>query len=65
MIELMQEGAYLVDGVRLIEDNADAPARLAALGKSGVTREQAAQGAMAYGILERHNTSGDMDALLL
>ena len=65
MIELMQEGAYLVDGVRLIEDNADAPARLAALGKSGVTREQAAQGAMAYGILERHNTSGDMDALQL
>ena len=61
MIKLHDGGVYLADG-RLIEDNAEAPAALKAAGKEA-SRETAAQGTMAYGILKAHNTSGNMDKL--
>ena len=63
MIELIQGGAYLVNGTELI---ADAPDALQAVKqKTGreVTKEEAAKATIAYGILQGHNTSGNMDKL--
>lgn len=63
MIKLYEGGAYLVNGTDLIPDSGDA--LTAVESKSGVktTKEEAAKGTMAYGILKDHNTSGNMDNL--
>ncbi len=62
MIKLYDTGAYLLNGKELVADNADAVAELA---KKGVTttKEEAAKNTMTYGILEKHNTSGNMEQL--
>ena len=44
-------------------DNWDAGARIAAETGRQVTKEEAAKETIAYGILESHNTSGNMDNL--
>ncbi len=63
MIKLHDGGVYLVNGTTLVEDNAQAEAALnAAVGKS-ISKEEAAQNTIAYGILADHNTSGNMDKL--
>ena len=63
MVKLSNGGAYLVNGVELIPDSGDAlQAVLAKTGKN-ITKEEAAKGTIAYGILESHNTSGNMDKL--
>jgi aconitate hydratase len=62
MIELFNTGAYLLNGTELIRDDADAKAALAAKGVS-VTKEEAAENTIAYGILKAHNTSDNMDEL--
>ena len=63
MIKLYDNGVYLVNGSEIVEDNAQAlDAVLAKTGKK-VTKEEAAKGTMAYGILEAHNTSGNMENL--
>ncbi len=63
MIELMQSGAYLVNGREIIPDGPEAQQAL--LHKTGkeVTRSEAAKQTICYGILESHNTSGTMDKL--
>lgn len=63
MITLYEGGAYLVNGTELIPDGADA--LTAVESKTGVktTKEEAAKGTMAYGILSSHNTSGTMENL--
>ena len=58
MVKLYETGAYLVDGEKLIPDDGSA----AAAGVS-VSKEEAAKATMAYGILEKHNTAGDMENL--
>ena len=63
MITLEKTGAYLVNGTTLIPDDADAAARLKAEGCSGVSREEAAKGTMAYNILKDHNVSDNMEDL--
>ena len=63
MITLEKTGAYLVNGTTLIPDDADAAARLKAEGCSGVSREEAAKGTMAYNILKNHNVSDNMEDL--
>ena len=63
MITLEKTGAYLVNGTTLIPDDADAAARLSAEGHSGVSKEEAAKGTMAYNILKDHNVSDNMDDL--
>ena len=63
MITLEKTGAYLVDGTTLIPDDADAAARLSAEGHSGVSKEEAAKGTMAYNILKDHNVSDNMEDL--
>ena len=63
MVRLYEGGAYLANGKELIPDGADALALLEK--KTGIktTKEEASRGTMAYGILEAHNTSGNMDNL--
>ncbi len=62
MIKLYDTGAYLLNGKELVVDNADATAVLASKGVS-TTKEEASKNTMAYGILEAHNTSGNMEQL--
>lgn len=64
MIKLFETGAYLIDGKELIKDDQNAAAALKQrLGDSVPTKEQALENTMAYGILQKHNTSGRMDKL--
>ena len=63
MITLEKTGAYLLNGMTLIPDDADAPARLKAEGQGAVTKEEAAKGTMAYSILKAHNVSDNMEDL--
>ena len=64
MIELSKGGAYLVDGVDVIEESAAQQGALVArLGTDAPSKEEAAKNTIAYSILESHNTSGNMDKL--
>ena len=63
MVRLSNGGAYLVDGVEVIENNEEAVALLQSKLGSSVSPEEAKKNTMAYGILESHNTSGNMDKL--
>ena len=59
MVKLYDGGVYLVNGREIVTDPAALP------GKCGrnVTKEEAEQGTIAYGILKAHNESGDMQNL--
>ena len=61
MIRLSQTGVYLIDGKQLVSD----PAQAVQLAGRPVSQTEAAQGTMAYGILQAHNHSGDMQQLRL
>lgn len=63
MIKLSEGGAYLLHGTEIIEDNADAAAILSSRLGNAPAKEDAAKGTMAYSILEKHNTSGNMEQL--
>ncbi|MBQ2707229.1 MAG: hydratase, partial [Clostridia bacterium] len=63
MIELIHSGAYLAYGNTLIEDNEQAAMQLKAMGKDGISKEDAKRQTMAYSILSAHNTSDDEDNL--
>ena len=62
MIKLYETGAYLLNGTELVCDDAQAQQTLAAKGIQ-TTKEEAAKNTMAYGVLEAHNTSGNMEQL--
>ena len=63
MIQLLEGGAYLLNGTEIVPDNAEAVQCIKA--KTGVdtSKEEAAKNTIAYGILENHNTSGNMEKL--
>ena len=63
MIDLKNGGAYLVNGTEWIEDTAEAGAAIAAKTGKNVSKEEAKQGTIAYGILKAHNTSDNMEKL--
>ncbi len=63
MIELLQGGAWLVNGEEIIVDAPDAQAAIESKTGKKTTREEAAKNTIAYGILESHNTSESMDKL--
>ncbi|MCR5847144.1 MAG: hydratase [Lachnospiraceae bacterium] len=63
MIELLNGGAYLVNGTTIVEDNADALSAIKNLSGKEITKEEAAKETMAYGILKEHNTSDNMNKL--
>ena len=62
-MKLFEKGVYLVNGTQLVEDDRDAAAKIKNLTGESVSREDAAKGTMAYGILKDHNTSGNMKEL--
>lgn len=63
MINLSEGGAYLLHGTEIIEDGKDAAAVLQNRLGSVPSKEDAAKGTIAYSILEKHNTSGNMEQL--
>ena len=63
MIRLLENGAYLVNGMEIIEDNAEAGAALKSMTGKDVNSAEAKKGTIAYGILKNHNTADSMDQL--
>ena len=63
MVKLYDTGAYLVNGTTIVPETEAAKAE-AMTGKT-VTKEEARKGTIAYGIMEAHNTSGNMENLKL
>ena len=63
MIKLSKGGAYLINGTEVIEDSQTAAQEVAAKTGKNITKEEAAKNTIAYGILDKHNTSGNMDKL--
>ena len=63
MIELLQGGAYLLNGTEIVPDGADAAAQIKNKTGKEVSKAEAAKNTMAYGILQAHNTSGNMERL--
>ncbi len=63
MIKLTDGGAYLVNGCEIIADGPEAAAALKAKTGKEITRSEAAENTIAYGILKNHNTSGNMEKL--
>ena len=63
MISLYEGGAYLVNGSQLIADDSEAINKIKAQTGKDVTKEESRKNTIAYGILESHNTSGNMDKL--
>ena len=59
MIKLYKGGAYLLNGTELVEDTQEAAAKLG----HEVDKSEAAKETIAYGILEAHNTSSNMERL--
>ena len=65
MIKLSAGGAFLLNGTEVVEYNNDTKDIMAAkLGKA-VSKEDAAKNTIAYSILESHNTSGNMEKLMV
>ena len=63
MVQVLGSGAYLVNGVEIIPDDGQAGVALKAKTGREISKESARKGTIAYGILEEHNTSGNMDKL--
>ena len=63
MVKLYDTGAYLVNGTTIVPE-AEAAKAEAMTGKK-VSKEEARKGTIAYGIMNAHNTSGNMENLKL
>ena len=63
MVTLLQGGAYLVNGVKIVEEGPEAAAALKAETGKEISREEAAKNTIAYRILKSHNTSDSMEKL--
>ena len=62
-MKLLEHGAYLLNGTEIIEDTPENAALLESRLGGRPDKEQAKKQTIAYGILEKHNTSADMDQL--
>lgn len=62
-MKLYENGVYLLNGADILEDAGDVKQILAAKTGKEVSKEEAAKNTIAYGILEAHNTSGNMEKL--
>jgi aconitate hydratase len=66
MIKLFDQGVYLLNGREVIPDHPAVAEELRSkTGLNDVHKEAAKKGTMAYGILEKHNRSGNMEKLKL
>ena len=63
MVELTKNGCYLLNGTDLVECNQDGEAVLKSKYNVVMDTEEDRKSTMAYRILEKHNTSGNMDKL--
>lgn len=63
MIKLHDGGVYLINGQTLIPEDGQSSAAIQSKTGRTVTKEEAAQNTIAYGILSEHNTSGNMEKL--
>ena len=63
MIKLYDGGAYVLNGMEIVPDQADAAAVLAGKMAQVPSKEEAKRQTIAYGILKAHNTSGNMEKL--
>ena len=63
MIQLYDGGAYFIHGTEFIPDSSDAVLQVKSKTGKEVSKEEAKKGTMAYGILNAHNTSGNMEQL--
>lgn len=63
MVTLLQGGQYLINGREIVADDAEAQAAIKAKTGKEITKEEASENTMAYGILKDHNTSGNMEKL--
>ncbi len=62
-VNLLNTGAYLVNGTDIIPDAQDATQAVTSRVGRYITKEEAARSTISYRILEAHNTSGNMDKL--
>lgn len=62
MITLYDTGAYLLNGSELVKADSEGEHTLKNKGIN-ISKDEAAKNTMAYGILEKHNTSGNMEQL--
>ena len=63
MIQLLEGGAYLLNGCEIVADHSDALNEVKAKTGKDVSKEAAKQATIAYDILKAHNTSDNMDKL--
>ena len=63
MINLLDGGAYLVNGTDIIADSSEALQEIKSKTGKETNKETAKQATIAYGILKEHNTSGNMEKL--
>jgi aconitate hydratase len=63
MIQLLETGAYLVNGNELIPDNDEALSAIKAKTGKETNKAEAAKETIAYSILKNHNTSDNMNKL--
>ena len=62
-MKLYEQGVYLVNGEKLVEDGPQAQAAIKQMTGKDIDKSEAAKQTMAYGILQNHNTSGNMQNL--
>ncbi len=63
MIQLTNGGVYLLNGTEIVPDTEQAASIIKSKTGKEVAKQEAAKNTMAYGILEAHNTSGNMEKL--
>ncbi|MFI3212305.1 MAG: hydratase [Eubacteriales bacterium] len=63
MITLSNSGVYLVNGCEIVPESAEGLAAIKSKTGKEVIKEDAVKGTIAYGILESHNTSDNMEKL--
>ena len=62
-MRLYESGAYLINGNEIIAEDANAISEIKSKTRKDITKNEASENTMAYGILKNHNTSGNMDKL--
>ena len=62
-MKLYENGAYLIHGKDVVINGPEAVAEVASKTGKQVTPQDAKKETIAYGILQDHNTSGNMDKL--
>ena len=63
MVSVYEKGAYLVNGTQIVPDRPEALDQVKSKIGKDISIEEARKGTIAYGILESHNTSGNMEKL--